>query len=250
MYIQYFGNGAYMILFLISLIYILIKEKQNKTIRIFLYGTIILAVIIFNPLVYKILEPIFSGGVYWRMFWMFPIAITVPYVAVKWITEKKEPEEVKTKGKIFWQKAFIGVAICVIIILSGKVVFNTDNFEVATNWYKLPQEALEIATMISEDSCEKKVALVPETIVAYIRQYNSDIILRYARNPHTYANEPMVSALQRGAVAEIMEDSEKHGTNYIVFRNETSLTENMEDYGFEILGKTNTYTVYKRKELC
>lgn len=237
MYLEFFGNGAYIILFLISLLYVFFVEKdKNDKIKMFFWNSIILVIIIFNPIIYKIFEPIFSGNVYWRMFWMLPIGILIPYVATKLISEREKMIE----------KIIITISIIVIIILSGKCVFNKDNFSIATNSYKIPQEALEVAKIISEDECDYKVALVPETIVAYIRQYDSNIILRYGRNPHTYDNEPMVWNLYSGNVEEIVKDAEKRINNYVVFRNETELIGNMEDYGYEIIGKTEKYTIYKR----
>lgn len=244
MYLEIFGGGAYIVLFLISLLYVLLskKEKDNH-IKIFFWHSAILAIIILNPIVYKVLENILTGNVYWRMFWMLPIGIIIPYVATKIVSDYS----LEISKNIYVEKIIISIAIIIIIVLSGKLVFNKENFQVATNWYKLPQDAMDVAWIISNDEAEYKNVLVPETIVAYIRQYDSDIYLRYPRNPHTYQYEPMVLALQLGNVDEIIKDCKIYGTNYVVFRNETELIGSMEENGFEILEKTGAYTIYKWK---
>lgn len=237
MYSQFFDGGSYIILFLVALLYIFfIKKEENEKIKIFLWSSLIYWIIILNPIVYKILEPIFSGGVYWRMFWLLPISVVIPFVATDLIYRKEN----------FFDKAITFIAIAVIIILSGKCVFNKDNFEKAPNHYKLPQEAIEVAKIISEDEKSYKLALVPETMVAYIRQYDSNINLRYARNPHSYDDEPMVLALYSGQVDQIIEDSNKFSTNYVVFRKETKLVGSMEDAGFKVLEETANYIIYSR----
>ena len=133
MYSQFFDGGAYIILFLISLIYIfLFNKEKNSHIKIFLWYSIILWMIILNPIVYKILEPILTGGVYWRLFWMLPISITIPYMATKIVTKTDEKEtcEVSNRKLLYTQikKSVIFIAIIVIICMSGKFVFNKETY--------------------------------------------------------------------------------------------------------------------------
>jgi len=233
---EYVGTGSYMILFFLSLIYIYKKEKDSK-IKEYMWFSIIMLIVIFNPIFYKVLVRFIGDGIYWRMFWCLPMGIIIAYVGTKVILEK---------NKIF-EQLIIGVAIIAIIILSGKCVFNKDNFTLATNWYKLPQEALEITRMMTADKCEKKCALVPTDMVAYVRQYDSSIYMRYPRSPHSYKDDPIVQVMEEGNVERIISDSRWFGVTYIVLKKDAVLHGRMEDYNCYVLGETANYILYKLK---
>lgn len=233
---EYIGTGSYMTLFFISLIYIYKTEKNTK-IKDYLWFSIIMLIIIFNPIFYIIIVKFIGTGIYWRMFWCLPTAVIIAYSGTKAILEKNK----------WFEQIIITVAFILIIIFGGKCVFNKDNFTLATNWYKLPQEALEITRMITADDCDNKCALVPVDMVAYVRQYDSSIYMRYPRRPDTYSDEPIVEIMGSGDTQKIAKDSRDFGTNYVVLNKGIPLTEKMEDYDFYVLGETTNYVLYKAK---
>lgn len=235
-FIQYIGTGSYMILFLLALIYIY-KKEEKKEIRNFLWFSLIIFVITLNPIFYKAIRKCIGNDVYWRMFWCLPMGVILAYVGTKIIE--------KNNKKI--EQVLIGISIIIIIMLSGKCVFNRDNFTLATNWYKLPQEALDITRMIEADENDnRKTLLAPTDMVSYVRQYDASIHMRVMRiSTGCYEKEPIVAKMENGDVEAVVADSKSYGTNYIVFKKETILSKSIEDYGFSKLGETEKYILYK-----
>jgi hypothetical protein len=231
---EYIGTGAYMTLFLLSLIYIY-KKVEKKEIRNFILFSVIIFILILNPIFCKVILKFIGSGVYWRMFWVLPMGIVIAYVGTDIILKSKKGIE----------RIIIGVAIVLIIILGGKCVFNDENFTLATNWYKIPQETLAITSLISEDDENDKCLLAPVEMVAYVRQYDPSIYMMVQRIPDTYENEPVVASMESGDVDTVLEKCKTYGANYVVFRKTTIEEKNMDNYNINKIGETVNYVLYK-----
>lgn len=227
-----------MALFFIAMLYIFLKEKDKKMRALFLYFPILIFIVILNPIFNKIVGSIFKGSIYWRMFWILPIGITIPYCIIKFVSEEKDK----------LTKIVVAISLVTIVIISGKFVYTSDNFTKVANAYKLPDDAVWVAQLIGADNLENKKALVPETIVAYIRQVDSTIQLAYKREAAGYANHDLVRELAAGNVEFITSYAIKNKCNYVVFNKGVVLTANMEDYGFEKMNETVFYAIYKYVE--
>jgi len=127
---EFKGTGMYIALFLISIIYIGIKEENKKVKRFIIYYSVITLLITLNPIFNKIVRPIFTDSVYWRVYWIIPLGVTIAYAAVKVINE--------SEGKI--QKVIIAISICLIIIVSGKYIYVYENYVEVGNPYKGAKE--------------------------------------------------------------------------------------------------------------
>ena len=172
---KFAGDGRYVLLYLITLIIsvIYIKDKTNKSLLV--NYTLIIILIVFNPIIANILDKFLSGGVYWRTFWCIPIGITIAYIFT----------EVLFNSKVKYKKIIIIICFIGIIIFSGEFVYQNDAFSKVDNWYKLPDEEVEIIYAILENSDKDKTPLVfaPPEINAHIRQITSTIRINYIRNP-------------------------------------------------------------------
>ena len=58
---EYQGNGMYLALFFIAMLYIYLKEEDKKKKNLFLYFPILVLVVTLNPLFNKIVGKIFGG---------------------------------------------------------------------------------------------------------------------------------------------------------------------------------------------
>ena len=74
-FLQYKGNGMYMALFLLGILYIYLNEKDKKMRCLFLYFPLATLFVTLNPLFNKYVGKIFTGSVYWRLFWVFSLHI-------------------------------------------------------------------------------------------------------------------------------------------------------------------------------
>lgn len=229
------GSGMYFAIFFISILYILIKEKDKNKKILLGYFPLLVLFIILNPLFNKLINPFVNKNVYFRMFWLLPMGLCITYASVDVINSLE-----KTKNKIF---ALLGIIL--IIVFSGKLIYNKENYQKVHNWYKVPDQAKWVTQIITEDDLENKKVMLPETLVPYIRQINSDIELAYPRQPFGYGENEMLIQLHSGNVEYVVEKCKEKNCNYIIFENNVKLSDDMSKYGYELLGQTYSYNIYK-----
>lgn len=241
-YEKYATTGVTQLLLISSIIILLIREKKSQNQHL-AYYIIILVFIIFLPPVAFVFANYFIGDdVYWRVFWLIPSVIVIAFTATKFIEQNGR----KAKSRVGF------VAIVLLIIIGGKCSYNTENFTKSTNQYKLPQEAVDICEMVVQEDTTKIV--VPETIVSYIRQYNSKIDLLYGRNlgKDTKRGKNYQFLLQLNStdpdIQYVAEYAREKECEYVVFANTSNGIDFMEDYGYERFGGTENYTVFRNIE--
>lgn len=234
-FLQFKGEGMYLALFFIAMLYIWIKEENKNRKMFFVYYNLLILFITLNPLFNKIVGSVFKSTTYIRVFWMLSIGITISYGAVKFINE----------GKDKLQKIVITIAITSIIFCSGKIMYNTENYQKIANIYKVPDESVQVAQIIGADDEEYKKALVSEQLAAYIRQVDATIGLAYKRDPQGYLNNEFVLAMLQGRSEDIANLAIKNDCNYLVLRKDIPLTLDMGYFGFSVLSMTDNYTIYK-----
>lgn len=220
------------------------KEKRKKLVTISLLG----CVVIINPIVYKLIGTSFMSGVYWRLFWALPIVIVVAAVLTMLVG----------KGKKEWIRMGTAFVLCIVIVLTGKSVINRGTYTLAENDYQIPQAAIDVSDIVLEATGGvDTMVIVPDDLVCYIRQYTSKITLAYGRNIWGFINNPVdwqydlhdrMNAEQIDYVG-LREEAYGHGCRYIIFnRDQRSLPENMEQYGYTLVGEAVPYAVYELSE--
>ncbi|MFR3423245.1 MAG: hypothetical protein ACLTTO_06185 [Lachnospiraceae bacterium] len=116
-----------------------------------------------------------GGFVYWRMFWILPTSVIVAYVAVS----------VCTAGKKKTIQAVCASLLMALIIVTGKnpYVGGQAIYQKAVNMQKLPADACQISELIAATRAEGETALavMPEDLVGYVRQYDASIRLLYRK---------------------------------------------------------------------
>lgn len=241
-YERYSATGVIQLLLISAIIILLIKEKKSEN-RYLAYYTVILVVIIFLPPVAFIFGSYFIGvDVYWRVFWLVPSVIIIAFVSTKLIEQTSK----KSNSRITF------LAIAALIIVGGKCIYNTENFNKSTNQYKLPQEAVDICEMVAPEGTTKIV--VPETIISYIKQYNPNIDMLYGRNlgKDTKRGKNYQFLLQLNStdpdIQYIAEYAREKECKYVVFANTSNGIDLMVNYGYEMIGTTENYTVFHDSE--
>lgn len=238
-YEQFQGTGMYFALFLVAMLYIFLKEKDRNRKILLLYFPILVFCVITNPIFNKFVGSIFTVNTYWRVFWLLPIGIVIGYAAVLVVNENKEKS----------QKIIVTVSLFIIIALSGKLIYNDYNYQECGNAYKLPDESVLVAQLIGVDEQENKKAILPETLVAHVRQIDASIELLVGRVPDQgFWDNPIMSELNNGNVNFIANIAKEKKCQYVVFKKATVLCEPMEDYGFEKINETQNYAIYKLRK--
>ena len=234
-FLQFRGSGMYLALFFIAMLYLYLKEENKKIKWLLVYFPIVVLLITLNPLFQKLVKNIFTIYTYWRVFWMLPIGITIAYVSVKFVNQIQNKKE----------KIVVLVSFIVIIIMSGNFMYTKENFSKLGNWYKLPDESVQVAQLIGIDDEDYKKAIVPESIVGHIRQIDSSIMLAYSRDPEGYTGNSLLIDLYSGNVKGVVVRALQDNCNYVVYSKATVLVGKMEDYGFEKISETQNYAIYK-----
>ena len=224
------------ILYLISVIYILVKVKdKNKKCLLAIYP-ILLSFIVFCPVTHYLVDPILDNT-YFRLFWLFPVGITIAYAGVDFIY---------TFSKKYIRLACL-IGCITVIMLCGKFIYTEANYTKVHNLYKIPDEAKWITDIISEDEEENKYVLAVPEVVPYMRQVNTDIKLVYGRDVSEMYVWWWPTQVKNGNAKEMLPACKKKGVTYLVLYNNVELNDLTYKYGYHILAQTYSYDVYKYK---
>lgn len=173
----YNSGTGYFIMYLFAVLYILIKgEKRDR--ELFLPGAAVLLVTVFNPAVPLVIDKIFDvSSEYYRLFWVAPVVILVPYVATLMIYDSP-------RGRGRQIAAILAVAV---FILGGNFVY-AKGFDIAENIYKIPDELIQVADIIHDDSQKEYTkAFFEYEYNMEIRQYDPKMLLTVDREDYLYA---------------------------------------------------------------
>lgn len=220
------------------------KEKRKKLFTV----SLILCLLILNPLVYKLVGDRFLSGVYWRLFWTLPIVVVCAVVLTELAGRIKKDA-----------LRFVAVVILSLMVAClGKSVINRGTYTVAENAYQIPQAAIDVADIILDDSETTPVLVIaPDDLVCYIRQYTAAIQLAYGRDMWGFINTPKdweveLYQLMHAEQIDFRSLSKKaleYGCSYVVFdENLINLPENLEKWGYTFVNATEHYRIYALEE--
>lgn len=234
----YFSNGYVWILLLCALIFALFRRK-DKNYYILGWYTVIYAVLVLNPISALILGKLGLDGVYWRTLWMIPTGGMIAYTFTQLVSLKKL--------RMF--RPLLIVVCSIVIVLSGKLIYNSNNFQLAENPYKIPQEVIEVSEYIEPGNA----VLAPLDVMIWLRTYDADIYLPIGRQSYFFeGNEEknsLIQSLSDPAVTDveyIASNAMRYGCRYIVIENNREMDGQWEDFGYELVGQTERYIIYCR----
>lgn len=231
------GSGMFILLYLIALFYLFINEKDIVKRRIFCYSSLIIIFVVMNPIFNKLVGGIYKKTIYWRFFWTLPMGISVAYVGVDVVSKLDEKRK----------RIFASIAIIILIIFSGKLIYNDTNYQKVDNLYKHTDEDVFIAHQIAIDDAEYKRIICPEKLNNHLRQIEPSLIMAYPRVASgDYEDYPIRDCINKGQVEEIDKFAKENDFNYVIFKKETELTAPMEAAGFHLIYETENYRIYKK----
>ena len=242
---DYFGSSSIIIyLYIGCLIYLCFCGKRTR--RLIVYPSVILTIIIINPILYGLIWIKLIGGTYWRMLWMIPI-IPVFVCAIMNI-------DLYIKKK--W--SIIVVSCVVIFFIIGKFenMYSIDNIYCrVNNIYKLPDSTVAIGERILEYDTNP-ILIAPASQYCYLRQYNGDIKLVFGRNAEYYIGifgsregwRELIAIIadNGGDVSRLTELANKFDVDFIVLPSNHNFN-NIDYYGYKEIGDFDNYIVYQRK---
>ena len=232
---SYYANQNYFVLFLIALLFIFIKEKQKTNQSFLIYYPIAILIILLNPIFAWLIVKVIPESVYYRFLWTIPFGIILAYFGVRLM------DNINTHLK----KNIIAISFILIIIYSGAFVYNNITFEKVNNWYKLPDESIQVTQIVKDIPVDNKKAMVSTDLVGYIRQFDANIKLAYPRRPYAdYEMYPIVKYYKAGDVKNLVNLCKQNDINIIIYDNSIPLTISPSHYGYDLYAQTEHYDIY------
>lgn len=244
-YTNYQGSSFYMLYFLCALIFLyFVDEKRaedgtrNDRILLIYVSIGVLFLFLFPPFAW-IITKILGDEIYYRTIWLFPIGIVISYGAVRLIQ--------KQSTKI--HKIILTGIIILLIMIGGSFTYTHSHYTKAENAYKIPQDVIDICDAIREEGWNVKAAF-PREMVAYVRQYDSTIILAFGREKlltwfggdHELHYALQDETLDTENICNILRKQE---CKYLILKEDQKLMEPFSQYGFLFFEKVNDYVIYK-----
>lgn len=234
---------GHLILYIICVFLIGLSKKKYFS-QIF-FPMLLFIGITLNPIIYKIIGERFLSGVYWRVFWLFPIALTIAIVASEMISAQNK----------CWKKIFLMVAMAGIIIYTGEPVISRANYDFPKNEYQLADSTIQVCDAILADTNGRMTrAIVPYELLTQVRQYTSYIGLLYGRNVDGFISDidgHELWAYDIMSSEEVDLDSLRiialyKEVEYIVFDSTINMvSEDISVDGYKYIATVDQYIIYK-----
>ncbi len=231
---NYVGTGMIVALFLVALVYLFLCEKDKNKRILFVYTPVIVMLLFFNPLFYRIFYEILGSEIYFRIIWLLPLAVVVAYAVVHIC--------VRLQGKV---RTGFALICAVVLILSGKLVYSSSLYSPAENSYHVPQKVVDICDAIEVEGREVMAAF-PTEFLLYVRQYSPAVCMPYGRTVlmgyyDDFHGLIMSDEIQVEELAQMAKASKCH---YVILPEETVLIGDMEAFDYEVFDRMHGYVIY------
>lgn len=234
----YMGTGLIFGWFLLSELYLLLKEK-NKPVRILLiYVPIVLLILFFNPLFAKVVYSFVGDEIYYRIIWLIPMTVIIAYTAVQIYS--------RVTGKL--RIVFAG-GCAVLVVISGSFIYQNPYFHRAQNQYHVPQSVVDICDAIEVEGREV-MAVFPAELVQYVRQYSPVVCMPYGREQtvlrwgfrHELYHLMESESIEAEELARLAKQSLCH---YIVLPQEKEVQGDLLEYDYILFDTIDGYVIYQ-----
>ena len=240
---NYWADGWYVLLFALALIYVLICVKEKKAKKTLLWYSGLFVAVFFCPLTIKIITVFIGKSVFWRMFWILPTSVITAFAFTHLY------EKINAK----WIKAIAVLAMVAVIALSGAWMYSNREFRIAPNWHKVSPAVPEVCEIITSDAEQQGLqpkALVADSLLTEIRQYDATIGMAYGRKAQRGGGTKMAKRLyeqmqrEMPQFAKLKRNLSKIDCNYVVWRGNEDSHRGFEEAGFRLVGQVEDYKIY------
>ena len=250
MYDSYNGTGMQMALFFACLIYLIVQKKEKEKQYLFAGYTLLFFIICFFPVTAKVIMACIGQEVYWRLFWLLPTVIVTAYTAVQVLLQMD--------GKI--KRYLLLFVMLTVVVMTGTIVYNGTVFDRKQNWYKLPQDTVDICDIIERDAAENgilhKKLITTNDLVISIRQYDAQIRMPYGNEVVVGDKAESENAAQ---IFRIMGSENKNweallwyaameDCNYFAYPTDEITTDYLISMGLCKVGGNETYSVFRTEQ--
>lgn len=230
------GEGLIAVIFVLSLFYLAVTEKDRAKKVCFLYVPVVVIIFFLCPVSYRIYAKIAEGVTYYRLLWLIPVTPVIAYSAVK----------ICTRFKGLKQNLCV-LAFAALFAVSGRLMYSNMYMVKAQNIYHMPVQVIDLCDALHAEGREVMV-LMPYEFQQFVRQYDPNICMPYGRE---YMMNMFVGEdLLRDAVMAEDKDPElvgrlatERGCHYIVISSLEDFPE--EPWNYEEFMNIDGYKVYR-----
>lgn len=239
---NYMGTGLIVIWYLLSLIYLYVKEKRKPLRILLVYVPLVILLLYFNPLFAELLYGVIGNEIYYRIIWLLPITVVIAFSCVQIYGE------LKGIHRGIW-----AIAAAALMMVSGSYIYENPYFTRAENSYHVPDSVVSICDAIKVEGREV-MAVFPIELVQYVRQYSPVVCMPYGREI-TVATWNHLSDLCDAMEAEkidlalIAPLAKEEGCHYIILRKDKEMSGRTEEYNWVWYGETEEYTIYRDMDI-
>lgn len=232
---KYMGTGLTIIWFLLALVYLFLNEKQKPRRILFVYTPLIVLLCFFNPIFARVFQRLVGREIYFRICWLMPVIVVIAYCVIR------------ISDRLRGRKAacFIGAALF-LTVFSGKLVYDNGLYGVAENVYHVPDAVVAVCDAIEAPGREV-MAVFPEEMVLYVRQYSSVVCMPYGREVFMGVYDELDN-LMAGEVVDLERLAplaRREGCHYVILRADQKLEGSPEEYDWILFGETDGYVIYR-----
>lgn len=237
----YTGLKPLVLLAAAAWLYLLFREKNQRTRVLFVYAPVLIFLLFLFPVSRKLFVAAgLDGATYYRVLWTIPMGMITAYGACS----------------IFVKHKRIGLAVsAVLVMLCGSFVYNSPYISKAENLYHIPDTVIRICELIApEDENSHVMVAVPEELVYFVRQYDARIKMPYGRemveSQWDYYNA-VHAAMEETEVIDmeaLIEAAREEYCQYLVISPVREVKGDPEKLGLLFLADIDGYRVYQDPE--
>lgn len=249
---EYMGTGLIVIWYLISLIYLWIKEKRKYMRILFLYMPLILLLLYFNPLFAQLVYKAVGDEIYYRILWLLPVTVVIAYTCV--CVTGQIAQTKPAQGSFFHGRTGLladAAALCMAgaVAVSGSLIYSSPLFSRAENLYHVPDSVVHICDAIQVPGREVMAAF-PLELVPYVRQYSAFVCMPYGREmtvDRWNYHDPLSEALEQDPVdlETLVPLAREAACHYCILPAGRKLSGDPQAFGWVWFGEIDGYTVYR-----
>ncbi len=239
---NYMGTGLIVIWYLLSLIYLYVKEKRKPFRILFIYVPLVILLLYFNPLFAELLYGVIGNEIYYRIIWLLPITVVIAFACVQIYGELKGV-----------QRGLWALAAAALMMVSGSYIYENPFFSRAENGYHVPESVVDICDAIEVEGREV-MAVFPIELLQYVRQYSPVVCMPYGREI-TVSTWNHLSDLCDAMEAEKIDLAllaplaKEEGCHYIILRKDKEMSGRTEEYNWAWYGETEEYVIYRDMDI-